>query len=335
MPYTSTTDENASPARARRTSASAWGRSAYSWNTDCPTSCPGRTPSASSPRPSASVNVPFRSNEKRTSGAPAITVRRRSLLSRSARSWRLRSVTSRLVTIKRVLPHDRHDVEGFLDGRAKLLFAAPKRFLGGGAVDRGGEHARRRLQEVDVVAREGAPPRAVRAEDAERPLLAVDDDAQSAHHTVHVEEGRRTEARFGREILHHHRAGRTEHVPCVRVGRRRHHGPPDAPLPPPHPGPQHQGAARRAQLEHARKIDLQHPGHDGDRGVDQLRDRRPRQRLLAEMRHRLPLMRRRAPRLFRARELDEAVVVVGSEGLDAFGTHGRGRPPELDWEGTR
>ena len=52
------------------------------------------------------------------------------------------------------------------------------------------------------------------------------------------------------------------------------------------------------------------------------------------MRHRLLLMRRRAQRLFRAGELDEAVVVVGSEDLDAFGTHGRVRPPELDWKGT-
>src|SRR2546426_1036581 len=347
MPYTSTTEENASPARARRTSARAWGRSAYNWNTDCPTSCAGRTPRASSPRPSAGVNVPCLPNANSTSGAPAITVRRRSLLSRSSRSWRLRSVTSRLFTIRRALPSvppracptasstrhppsrwrnrnasicaaagsliararasatsgtssgctnwntlrcnsspgrypssrsteglaywkvpsspttvtmsrafsmserkcsslrrsassavarsiavastlaaacrkwtswlgkarrrarseehtpelqspcnlvcrlfflmirrpprstlfpyttlfrsegavfpdDRHDVEGVLDERAKMLFAAPQRFLGGGAVNRGGEHARRRLQEVDVVAREGAPPREIR-----------------------------------------------------------------------------------------------------------------------------------------------------------------------------
>src|SRR5205807_131003 len=199
MPYTSTTDENASPARARRTSATAWGRSAYSWNTDCPTSCAGRTPRASSPRPSASVNVPCLSNANSTSGAPAITVRRRSLLSRSSRSWRLRSVTSRLFTIRRALP----SVPTRACPTASSTRHPPPRVFGAGAVDRGGEHTRRRLQEMDVVARERAPPRGVGAKDAERAVLAVDDDAQPAHDAMRVEQRRRAEARLGREILHH------------------------------------------------------------------------------------------------------------------------------------
>ena len=57
-PNTSTTDEKVSPARARRTSASACGRSAYSSKAERPTSSAGRTPRASSPRPSTMVNTP-------------------------------------------------------------------------------------------------------------------------------------------------------------------------------------------------------------------------------------------------------------------------------------
>src|SRR5439155_1412210 len=80
VPNTSTVEDNVSPASARRTSASAWGRSAYSSYTDRPTSWPGRKPSASSPRPSTIVKMPCWSNANSTSGAPAITVRSRSLL---------------------------------------------------------------------------------------------------------------------------------------------------------------------------------------------------------------------------------------------------------------
>src|SRR2546427_10721724 len=60
-----------------------------------------------------------------------------------------------------VFPDDRHDVEGVLDERAKMLFAAPQRFLGGCAVDRGGGHALRRRLEVDGRAPARAPPCAV------------------------------------------------------------------------------------------------------------------------------------------------------------------------------
>src|SRR5256885_2455272 len=53
-PNTSTGDENVSPVRARRTSAIACGKSANSVNAECPRSKAGRTPTASSPRPSRS-----------------------------------------------------------------------------------------------------------------------------------------------------------------------------------------------------------------------------------------------------------------------------------------
>src|SRR2546422_4281094 len=48
-------DENVSPVRARRTSAIACGKSANSVNAECPRSKAGRTPTASSPRPSTIV----------------------------------------------------------------------------------------------------------------------------------------------------------------------------------------------------------------------------------------------------------------------------------------
>src|SRR2546428_1419117 len=95
-----------------------------------------------------------------------------------------------------VFPDDRHDVEGVLDERAKMLFAAPQRFLGGGAVDRGGEHARRRLQEVDVVAPGSAPPRAVRAPGARPPPPAPGDEAPSPPPTRHPPGGGPAPTRF-------------------------------------------------------------------------------------------------------------------------------------------
>jgi len=55
----------------------------------------GADPDGVEPAPSTIVNTPSRSSANSTSGAPAMTVRSRSLFSRNARSWRRRSVTSR------------------------------------------------------------------------------------------------------------------------------------------------------------------------------------------------------------------------------------------------
>ena len=81
-PNNSTRAVTDSPAKARRTSATACGTSPSSSKNDLPMSIPGRTPSEWSPLPSASVKTPFGSSENRMTGEPATTVRRRCLLVR-------------------------------------------------------------------------------------------------------------------------------------------------------------------------------------------------------------------------------------------------------------
>src|SRR5207247_1886122 len=77
-PKTSTVDENISPVRARRTSASACGSSANISKAERPMSRAGRTPTASSPPPSTIVTPASRPSATSTRAAPAMTVRSRS-----------------------------------------------------------------------------------------------------------------------------------------------------------------------------------------------------------------------------------------------------------------
>ena len=98
------------------------GQSPYTSATERPTNSPGRSPRASRPFPER-VNTPSSSIMNRMTGAFAITVRRRSSLSRSASSARFRSVMLRAIpwmTAGQVLPLHDCGCHLYVDKRAVL-----------------------------------------------------------------------------------------------------------------------------------------------------------------------------------------------------------------------
>ena len=133
-----------------------------------------------------------------------------------------------------VFPNDRHDVRRVLDEGAEVLLALAQRRFSARAIDGGGKHVRHRLEEVGVVDRELAAPCRMNAQHAEGPLLPMHHDAEAGGDAVLRQQRGAPEPRIAREVLHHHRPGRAQHVARVRVGVRRYHRATDAPLAPPH-----------------------------------------------------------------------------------------------------
>ena len=220
-----------------------------------------------------------------------------------------------------VVAHDGDDVRGVLDQRAEMLLAAAQGIFGAGAVDRGREHVRHRLQEVRVVERELAAPAGVDPEHAERTLRTLDQHAQTADHAVWRQQWRAPEPRVGRQVLDHHRPGGPQRVAGVSVGIRRQDGAADAPVPPPQPGAQQQSPAFRAELEHTPEIGVQRPGGERHRRVHEVRDGCAGEGLLAEVRDRLLLSRGGTQRRFRPRQLRVARIVFGTQQPEARCAH--------------
>src|SRR5438132_1354674 len=151
-----------------------------------------------------------------------------------------------------------------------------------------------------VVDRELAPASPMGAQDAERPVLAVDEDAQAADYAPLHKQRRAAKARVGRQVLHNDRPGGAQRVAGVGVGVGGDDDP--ARVTPTHAGPQHQRAALRTELQYTAELDLEHPSGEPDGGIHQVPDRGPGEGLLPQVRHRLLLARGRLQRGFGARQ---------------------------------
>jgi len=117
--------------------------------------------------------------------------------------------------------------------------------------------------------------------------------------------GRCAESDFGSKICDDERAGGIESVPGERRGVCRHQGLADTAVAPPFARPHEQAAVLRLQLEDLAELDVQASGNELGGGIEQVGPRHSSQGLLAEVRHRLLLTRRRAQLLLgTARFLD-------------------------------
>jgi len=218
-----------------------------------------------------------------------------------------------------VVTDDRDDVRRVLDQRAEVLLAVAQRLFGGGTVDRGGEDVRHGLQEVRVVDRELPAASAVGSQDAERPVLPVNQHAQAAHHPVRREQRRGGEAGIRRQLFHDHRSGGAQRVAGVGVGIG---GDDDrAAISPTHARPQHQGPALRTKLQHTAELDLEHPGGEPDGGVHQVPNRRTGEGLLPQVRHGLLLSRGRLQRGLGARQPGVARLAVRAQQSEPRSVH--------------
>ena len=199
-----------------------------------------------------------------------------------------------------VVAENRDDVGSIFGQGAEMLLALAQRFLDAGALQRGGEHVRERLNEQDVGTAEFTRLRAVGPEHTPGTLASLHDDAHPAHDVVCFEMGRDAEPDLGGEILDDHRAGGSERVAGQRAAVGRDQRSPDRPLGPALARPHQQAAVLRFELENLAELDVEPARQELGRGVEQVDGELPGERLLAEVGDRLLLARRRAQLLLGA-----------------------------------
>ena len=211
------------------------------------------------------------------------------------------------------------DVGRILDQRTEVLFTAAERLFGGSAVDRSREHVRQRLQKVRVVDRELAPASAVSAQDAERPILPVNEHAQAAYDTVRREQRRAAEPRIRRQVFYDDRPRGAQGVAGVGVGVRGDDDP--ALVAPAHTRAQQQRPVFGPKLEHTTEFHFQHPGRQRHGRVHQLPNRRAGERLLPQVGDGLLLPRGGTQRGFRAGQPRVARIVIPAQQAKPSGVH--------------